>query len=102
MVLASTNCLDAKSNQPGHRERPMRLWFVAFAVACDIPLQVAHKLFPHQTPFLPLGGEEFTQLAILVLTAVFFEELNAFMIESLRYLIRTVRRLKKDSKTDGK
>jgi hypothetical protein len=74
----------------------MRLMFVAFAVACDIPLVVAHKLFPQSTPYLPLGGEEFTQLAILVLMAVFFEEFVEIVGESLRIFVRMIQRIKKD------
>jgi hypothetical protein len=75
----------------------MRLVFVAFAVACDIPLAVAHKLFPQSTPYLPLGGDEFTQISILVLMAVFFEECVRLIGESLHVLLRIIRRLKKDS-----
>jgi hypothetical protein len=74
----------------------MRLMFVALAIACDIPLRVAHKLFPESTPYLPLAGDEFTQLAILVLTAVFLQELKALVRESLRSFLRMIRRLRKD------
>jgi hypothetical protein len=74
----------------------MRLWFVAFAMACEIPLMVAHRLFPQHTPYLPLGGDEFIQLAILMLMAWFFAELTALASESLTFIIRTIRRWKKD------
>ncbi len=73
----------------------MRLWFVAFAIACEIPLMVVHRLFPDATGFLPLGGDEFTQLAILVLMAVFFEELSKLLAESLKTVLRMIRRWKK-------
>ena len=73
----------------------MRLWFVAFAVACEIPLMVAHRLFPHHTSFLPLGGDHFTQLAIMVLMGLFFDELAKLISESVRTVLRIVRHRKK-------
>jgi hypothetical protein len=78
----------------------MRLWFVAFAVAAEIPLMVAHRLFPNHTEFLPLGGDEFTQLSVLVLMAIFFEELCSLASESLTYLSRMIRKNKKDRHDD--
>jgi hypothetical protein len=73
----------------------MRLYFVAFAMSCEIPLMVAHRLFPHQTSFLPLGGDDFVQLAILMMVAWFFVDLERITTESLVVVIRTIRRWKK-------
>jgi hypothetical protein len=74
----------------------MRLFFIAFAVACDIPLKVAHKLYPN-TGILPLGGDDFTQLAILVLMGFFFEEIAGIFSKMLTKIHRMIRANRKGS-----
>src|ERR1700732_2673718 len=39
--------------------------------ALELPLLVVRKLFPQTEGILPLGGDEFTQVAILVMSALF-------------------------------
>ena len=72
----------------------MRPWFVAFAVACEIPLMVIHRLLPDTTDYLPLGGDDFTQLAILMLMAASVEELSKLISESVKTIIDMIRRWK--------
>ena len=43
----------------------------AFFMAFELPLLVARKLFPATASFLPLGGDEFNQAAILLMIALF-------------------------------
>jgi len=49
------------------------LFFGIFAcfTALELPLSIIRKLFPQTEGILPLGGDEFTQLAILVMSALF-------------------------------
>jgi len=47
------------------------------------------------TGFLPLGGDEFTELAILVLTGVFFEQIREICSKVLAKIHRMIRRNRK-------
>jgi hypothetical protein len=57
------------------------LMFAAF----EFPLMVARKLFPKTASFLPLGGDEFTQLAILLMSGIFVELCREWIVQSLAY-----------------
>jgi hypothetical protein len=96
MVEFRQRCFVGSSTIPFRKGSIMRVWLVAFAMSCEIPLMVAHRLFPNQTPFLPLGGDEFIQLMILMSMAWFFVDLRKFAAESLTVIIRTIRYWKKE------
>jgi hypothetical protein len=74
----------------------MRVWFVAFAFVCEIPLMVIHRLIPDITDYLPLGGDDFTQLAILTLMAAFVEEMRKLIGESVKAITDMIRRWKEE------
>lgn len=60
---------------------------IGLAVACEIPLLVARRLFPRTAGYLPLGGDDLTQLGILVLTAVFLGQAYELVPQLIRFLI---------------
>ena len=50
---------------------------LAFGMALEMPLHVVRKLFP-QVNFLPLGGDEFNQAAILLMISFFVTQVIDF------------------------
>jgi hypothetical protein len=59
---------------------------IALAVACEIPLLIARRLFPRLGAVLPLGGDDLTQLGILALTALFLGQLYELLPQLIRLL----------------
>lgn len=57
---------------------------IALAVACEIPLLIGPRLFPQLKAYFPLGGDELTQLGILVLTAIFVGQLYELVPQLIR------------------
>jgi hypothetical protein len=49
----------------------MSIVVVLVFAALEFPLLVVRKLFPKTAGMLPLGGDEFSQLAILVMSGLF-------------------------------
>jgi hypothetical protein len=77
----------------------MGVAFIAFAAVCEIPLLVARRLFPQTADILPLGGDDFTQLAILVLMGVFLQ-LTAEAVLGLRKNLAKAKRQKQKNENN--
>lgn len=67
----------------------MRLTLVLITLAAtfEIPLLVLPRLFPQLGTRLPLGGDELTQLGILVLTGLFLGQLIELVPQLIRLII---------------
>jgi hypothetical protein len=63
--------------------------FAAF-MALELPLLVIRKLFPQTESVLPLGGDEFNQVAILLMMALFCAHVVLFAY----YIVKATRRLR--------
>jgi hypothetical protein len=63
---------------------PMYITILAFFLALELPLLVVHRLFPQARRFLPLGGDEFSQLAILLMTGVFVAQVAFLFQDTIR------------------
>lgn len=62
----------------------MSLLVLVFA-SFELPLLVIRRLFPKTKRVLPLGGDEFSQLAILVILGLFLEISRGWILEALVY-----------------
>lgn len=67
----------------------MRLTLVLITLAAtfEIPLLALPRLFPQLGARLPLGGDELTQLGILVLTGLFLGQLIELVPQLIRLII---------------
>jgi len=66
-------------------EQKMSIVVVLVFAALEFPLLVARKLFPKTAGVLPLGGDEFSQLAILVMSGLFVALCVGWIAELFAY-----------------
>jgi hypothetical protein len=64
----------------------MSIVAILIFAALEFPLLVVRKLFPKTAGVLPLGGDEFSQLGILLMIGVFVELCRGWIMEALAYL----------------
>jgi hypothetical protein len=68
----------------------MHIAIYAFCASLELPLLALHKIFPQTHGYLPVGGDEFSQMAILLMTAFFISQ----VILITQSVIKAIRRKK--------